>query len=113
MKLTADMFDFEKYEYMTAMAVTEPQWSFVTCNHDGDTIWLPCSSHAPGYGLYRKELRPLRYILLNEGEKRQPGDQLLQRLLSAQYGPLWSAPLKPDDYGPVLAGEIWRRKVQE
>lgn len=110
MKLAADMFDFEKYEYMTAMAVTDPEWSFVTRNHDGEDIWLPCSASKTGYGLYRRPKPSPRYILLNAGEKRQTGDQ---RLVLGHTTLVWSEPLKPDDYGPVLPGEIWRRKVQE
>lgn len=109
MKLTADMFDFEKYDYEVSLACTDPQWQFLTRNHDGDLIWLRCSVNEVGYGLYRRPKPPPRYILLNEGEKLQPGDEY-----HAGYVNGWSpGSITPGDSVSVRPKEIWRRKVQE
>lgn len=107
MKLAKDMFDFEKYDY---------RWGYPTIADEilGSDGWVTPDLASANRTLLRTPKPPPRYILLNEGEKRQPGDQLLrQRLLDGQYELLWSAPLKPDDYTEVRTGEIWRRKVQE
>ena len=116
MKLTKDMLDFEKYDYFAGSTFSgkDP----VDVFHAG--AWVPPVDGACMYELARALKPKPRYILLHEGEKRLPGDQLLlghppaTRSCRPRPGKLeWGKPLTKDEYGPVLAGEIWRRKVQE
>lgn len=106
MKLTKDMFDFERYDYFAGSTFSgkDP----VDVFHAG--AWVPPVDGACMYELARALKPKPRYILLNEGEKRLPGDQLL---LQGHVKLEWGKPLTKDEYGPVLAGEIWRRKVQD
>ncbi len=94
MKLTKDMFDFEKYDYQVCMttSVSDPEWSFVCRNND-----------ETGLALYRKLKPPPRYILLNEGEKLQAGDEVFFN--STKDWCLYSTITRE-----VLPGEVWRRK---
>jgi len=106
MKLTKDMFDFERYDY----AVNTPKhgdeyfYNGAWWRYDQDSIGiLPVA-------VWRTLKLPPRYILLNEGEPLKPGDELLEQgHTSLKWGP-------PADHivsGNVEPGEIWRRKVQE
>lgn len=102
MKLTKDMFDFEKYEYFTKWA---PNSNYL-CGIE-PMRWQPPKDNLPD-GLYRREKPPPRYILLNDGENLRAGDQ--------QYSPLvksWTPGIGNYLHQKVEAGEIWRRKVQE
>ena len=119
MKLTKDMFDFEKYEYFTKWA---PNSNYL-CGIE-PMRWQPPKDNLPD-GLYRREKPPPRYILLNEGEKLEVGDEYHAGYIngwspgsitpgaSERVRPkeIWRR--KPDDYIKVRTGEIWRRKVQE
>ncbi len=103
MKLTADMFDFEKYDYFDCLTVADGGERLDrSCGFPG--VWVPISE--THYGLCRKPKPPPRYILLNEGEKPQSGDQ---RLMMDPR--MWSAPLEDDGYSQILPGEVWRRKA--
>lgn len=114
MKLTKDMFDFEKYEFfLSKLSAGDEYLNMVTAT------WLRAGQFDYDLRITRVPKPPPRYILLNEGEKRLPGDQLLRLpgdqllLLQGHVKLEWGKPLTKDEYGPVLAGEIWRRKVQE
>lgn len=106
MKLTKDMFDFEKYDYFAGTSFSGKDQ--VEVFHAG--AWVPPVDGVCTYELSRKTKPPPRYILLNEGEPLKPGDELLEQgHTSLKWGP-------PADHivsGNVEPGEIWRRKVQE
>lgn len=94
MKLTKDMFDFEKYEYAVE-SVAGKEWLTST---EG---WVIDKAH--GVGLTRSPKPPPRYILLNEGEKLQAGDEVFFN--STKDWCLYSTITRE-----VLPGEVWRRK---
>lgn len=104
MKLTKDMLDFEKYDYFAGSTFSgkDP----VDVFHAG--AWVPPVDGACMYELARTCKPKPRYILLNEGERLQVGDQ--------QYSPLvksWTPGIGNYLHQKVEAGEVWRRKVQE
>lgn len=94
------MFDFEKYDYFDNLHLSSgehAEW------FNSISQWVevrgPCS------GLCRKLKPPPRYILLNEGERLQAGDQ--------QYAPLvnsWAPGISNPGAQEVCYGEVWRRK---
>jgi hypothetical protein len=80
MKLTKDMFDFEKYDYFAGSTFSgkDP----VDVFHAG--AWVPPVDGACMYELARALKPKPRYILLNEGEKQQVGDQqYMERMMFA------------------------------
>lgn len=96
MKLTKEMFDFEKYDYYTKWAPSSCYLSDVK-----SMLWQPPRDDLPD-GLYRVNKPPPRYILLNEGEKLQFGDEILVD---------WSwKPISAEAVRMVVPGEVWRRK---
>lgn len=97
MKLTKDMFDFEKYDYYTKWAPSSCYLSDVK-----SMLWQPPRDGLPD-GLYRVNKPPPRYILLNEGEKLQAGDEVFFN--STKDWCLYSTITRE-----VLPGEVWRRK---
>lgn len=112
MKLTKDMFDFEKYDYFDSSSPKDGEWW-----DDQEKLWKKAGGwwgpSAMLNGLCRKPRTPKlppRYILLNEWDPLKPGDELLEQgHTSLEWGP-------PADHivsGNVEPGEIWRRKVQE
>lgn len=104
MKLTKDMFDFEKYDYFAGSTFSDRDP--VDVFHAG--AWVPPVDGACMYELARAFKPKPRYILLNEGEKLQEGDQ--------QYSPLvksWCPGISNYLHQKVESWEIWRRKVQE
>lgn len=106
MKLTKDMFDFEKYDYFAGTSFSGKDQ--VEVFHAG--AWVPPVDGVCTYELSRKTKPPPRYILLNEGEPLKRGDECLE--YSSSRFEWW--PLGDDlVVGEVEAGEIWRRKVQE
>lgn len=110
MKLTKDMFDFEKYDYFAGSTFSgkDP----VDVFHAG--AWVPPVDGACMYELARALKPKPRYILLNEGEKLEVGDQEAYMAYMSDGKLRWGVALKCVDQGAVvLAGEIWRRKVQE
>lgn len=104
MKLTKDMFDFEKYEYRIGYPSIKDEALF----SEGSQWGRPDNN--AHQGLIRTPKPKPRYILLNEGESLKRGDECLEYSSSRfEWGP-------PGDHiiiGEVEAGEIWRRKVQE
>lgn len=105
MKLTKDMFDFEKYDYRFGYPCAGDQYLL------GDR-WVdfhPLAQRNATAVLRTPKPLP-RYILLNEWDPLKPGDELLEQgHTSLEWGP-------PADHivsGNVEPGEIWRRKVQE
>lgn len=108
MKLTADMFDFEKYDYHLYWAGgLKPGVEVFNINAQR---WAEQVYPGDSYNLVRILKAPPRYILLNEWDPLKPGDELLEQgHTSLEWGP-------PADHivsGNVEPGEIWRRKVQE
>lgn len=104
MKLTKDMFDFEKYDYFAGSTFSgkDP----VDVFHVG--AWVPPVDGACMYELARALKPKPRYILLNEGEKLQAGDQQAYMYNGKLY---WDGALsRLDSVAVVLAGDIWRRK---
>lgn len=105
MKLTRDMFDFEKYAYRLGYPCAGDQYLL------GDR-WVDFHplAQSNATAVLRTPKPPPRYILLNEGEPLKRGDECLEYSSSRfEWGP-------PGDHiiiGEVEAGEIWRRKVQE
>lgn len=103
MRLTKDMFDFGKYEFfLSKISAGDEYLNMVTAT------WLRAGQFDHDLRITRVPRPPPRYILLNEGEKLQEGDQ--------QYSPLvksWCPGIS--NYLPqkVEPWEIWRRKVQE
>lgn len=72
MKLTPDMFDFEKYDYFNYQGYqSTPDPETENLDNDG---W--CKG-GYGYGIFRKLKEPTYYRLLNEGERIQNGDEYL------------------------------------
>lgn len=117
MKLTKDMFDFEKYDYFAGSTFSgkDP----VDVFHAG--AWVPPVDGACMYELARALKPKPRYILLNEDEKLQAGDQQAYMYNGKLY---WDGALRRRSRGVrdprcvgqgavVLAGDIWRRKVQK
>ena len=104
MKLTKDMFDFEKYDYFTKWTPNSDYLCDVK-----SMLWQPPRDDLPD-GLYRRKKPPPRYILLNEGEPLKRGDEGLEQGHSSLE---WGPPVDHLVIGNVEAGEIWRRKVQE
>lgn len=102
MKLTKEMFDFEKYDYFDRL----PTGEYAECFDMGQWVEV----HGPCSGLCRKLKPPPRYILLNEGEKLQAGDQ--RGWPSADgFSLKWINPLTQADAElRSLPGEVWRRK---
>ena len=107
MKLTKDMFDFEKYDYHLYWAGgLKPGVEVFNINAQR---WAEQVYPGDSYNLVRILKAPPRYILLNEGEKLQPGDEY-----HAGYVNGWSpGSITPGDSVSVRPKEIWRRKVQE
>lgn len=103
MKLTAEMFDFEKYEYAVE-SVAGKEWLTST---EG---WVIGKAH--GVGLTRSPKPPPRYILLNEGEALQAGDQRAWPSADG-FSLKWLNPLTQEnaELKPSLRGEVWRRKA--
>lgn len=103
MKLTKDMFDFEKYEFfLSKLSAGDEYLNMVTAT------WLRAGQFDYDLRITRVPKPPPRYILLNEGEKLQEGDQ--------QYSPLvksWCPGISNYLSQKVEPWEIWRRKVQE
>lgn len=103
MKLTADMFDFEKYDYFGHLHL-HPGECAEWFNSIGQWVEVRGSCG----GLCRKPKPPPRYILLNEGEKLQDGDE------EAHTEPL-SGRLMWEVFwvgsGIVKVNQIWRRKA--
>jgi hypothetical protein len=104
MKLTADMFDFEKYEY---------RWGYYKNAGDealfgeGSQWTIPLGNSTPA--LMRTPKPPPRYILLNEGEKLQKGDEFFA--YDGIHPRMWHE--MPGRTNDVQKREVWRRKVQE
>lgn len=98
MKLTKDMFDFEKYDYFDELK-PEMEKGAEWFGYSGH--WAPLTRHI--IGLCRKLKPPPRYILLNEGEKLQAGDEVFFN--STKDWCLYSTITRE-----VLPGEVWRRK---
>lgn len=102
MKLTADMFDFEKYEY---------RWGYPTMADEirGYDSWVTPDLASATTTLLRTPKPSPRYILLNAGEMLQSGDEY-----HSGYAHGWQkrssvAPVR----ATVLPGEIWRRIGRE
>ncbi len=111
MKITAEIFDFEKFDY-----ASQPDgvgWEYL--NTSGS--WQPASGARAApitsvrASLYRRLKPPPVFMLLNEGEALQAEDQ---RLL-VDYPRKWARPLVDDgdEYGQVLPGEVWRRPTDD
>lgn len=102
MKLTKDMFDFEKYDYsFRRMSTGDEYLNMVTAT------WLRAGQFDYDLRITRVPKPPPRYILLNEGEKLQEGDE-------CYVGGSPSRWAKNTFLGvESQAHEIWRRKVQE
>lgn len=102
MKLTKDMFDFEKYDYRFGYP----------CEGDQCLLgerWVDFHPLAQGHAttLLRMPKPKPRYLLLNEGEKLRPGDEYHSGYVSG-----WcSGSITPGDSVSVMRGEIWRRVV--
>lgn len=112
MKLTKDMFDFEKYDYFAGSTFSgkDP----VDVFHVGAYEWVPPVDGACMYELARALKPKPRYILLNEGEKLQAGDQQAYMYNGKLYWDGVGEHLRQAGHvAVVLAGDIWRRKVQE
>lgn len=105
MKLTKEMFDFEKYEYSFGEISADKE--YINTVIGAWTLAYP-SGESGRLRIMRALKPPPRYILLNEGEALQAKDQ---RLL-LDYPRKWASPLVDDglEYGQVLPGEVWRRK---
>lgn len=110
MKLTADMFDFEKYEYFDSSTPKDGEWW-----DDQEKLWKKAGGwwgpSAMLYGLCRKPRTPKpppRYILLNEGEKLQEGDEFFA--YDGIHPRMWHE--MPGRTNDVQKREVWRRKVQ-
>lgn len=101
MKLTKDMFDFEKYDYRFGYPCAGDQYLL------GDR-WVDFHplAQSNATAVLRTPKPPPRYILLNEGEKLQEGDEYLEPGLP------WKR-LSKNSQVVVFGNEIWRRKVQE
>ena len=97
MKLTKDMFDFEKYDYFDHLHLPSGEHAEWFDMGQWFEVRGPCS------GLCRKLKPPPRYILLNEGEKLQAGDEVFFN--STKDWCLYSTITRE-----VLPGEVWRRK---
>lgn len=102
MKLTKEMFDFEKYDYFDCMTVADGG-ERLDRSRGFPGEWVPISEIH--YGLCRKLKLPPRYILLNEGEALQAGDQYYSPLVNS-----WQAGIGNSGARKACSGEIWRRK---
>lgn len=97
MKLTKEMFDFEKYDYFDRL----PTGEYAECFDMGQWVEV----HGPCSGLCRKLKPPPRYILLNEKEALQAGDQYYSPLVNS-----WQAGIGNSGTRKACSGEVWRRK---
>lgn len=104
MKLTKDMFDFEKYDY---------RWGYPTIADEilGSDGWVTPDLASANRTLLRTPKPPPRYILLNEGEQLQEGDERAFRYKDGHVE--WVVAAKLVLGLRVCTNEIWRRKVQE
>lgn len=107
MKLTKNMFDFEKYDYRFGYPSIKDEALF-----SGGSQWVSPDNNSH-QGLLRTPKPKPRYILLEEGEKLQAGDQ--EGYWDSGAGVCW---YKPIQHGgthreTVPPGEIWRRKVPQ
>ena len=100
MKLTKEMFDFEKYDYFNHLHLPSGEHAEWFDMGQWFEVRGPCS------GLCRKLKPPPRYILLNEGEALQAGDQYYSPLVNS-----WQAGIGNSSYTrKACSGEVWRRK---
>ena len=105
MKLTAEMFDFEKYDYSYGTVAAGVEYlNTVSCG------WMNTYPNVENerMRIMRTLKPPPRYILLNEGEKLQDGDEEAHREpLSGRL--MWEAFWVGS--GIVKVNQIWRRKA--
>lgn len=110
MKITAEIFDFEKFDY-----ASQPDgvgWEYL--NTSGS--WQPASGAraAPPItsvraSLYRRPKPPPVFMLLNPGERLQDGDQQLVSLPARWGEPLANVPVEAPFTPFTLDGEVWCR----
>lgn len=103
MKLTKDMFDFEKYDYRFGYPSIKDEALF-----SGGSQWASPDNNSH-QGLLRTPKPLPRYILLNEGEKLQEGDEFFA--YDGIHPRMWHE--MPGRTNDVQKREVWRRKVQE
>lgn len=107
MKLTKEMFDFEKYDYFDEL---KPEMAKGTEWLDSWGDWAPLTKHTislPRALCLCRQPKPLpRYILLNEGEMLQAEDEMY---LGSGEESQWGA-LIILNHRRCLRGEVWRRK---
>jgi len=107
MKLTKDMFDFEKYDYHLYWAGgLKPGVEVFNINAQR---WAEQVYPGDSYNLVRILKAPPRYILLNEGEQLQEGDEFFA--YDGIHPRMWHE--MPGRTNDVQKREVWRRKVQE
>ena len=102
MKITAEMFDFEKYDYSFGAISADKEYANIV---NGAWTQAYLSDEGGSMRIMRKLKPPPRYILLNEGEALQAGDQYYSPLVNS-----WQAGIGNSGTRKACSGEVWRRK---